>query len=95
MDKMEPRWLTRRAKSFVVIEGELYRRSHIEILQRCIPIEQGKQLLSDIHGGVCGHHTAPRILVGNVFQQGFYWPTAVADTKQIVRTYEGCQYYAW
>jgi len=29
-----------------------------------------------------------------VFRQGFYWPIAVADTEQIVRTYEGCQYYA-
>ena len=50
--------------------------------------------MSDIHGGVCGHHAAPRTLVGNAFRQGFYWPTAVADAKQIVRTYEGCQYYA-
>ena len=38
-DKTEARWLARRAKSFVLIEGELYRRSHTGILQRCIPIE--------------------------------------------------------
>ena len=67
-DKMKARQLTRRTKSFVIIEGELYRRSHTGILQRCIPIEQGKQLLSDIYGGVCGHHVASRILVGNTFQ---------------------------
>ena len=84
----------RRAKSFVLIEGELYRRSHIRILQRCIPIEQGKWLLSDIHSGVCGHHAVPRTLVRNVFWQGFYWLTVLADAEHIVRTYEGCQYYA-
>ena len=28
-----------------------------------------------------------------MFRQGFYWPTAVADAEQIVRNYEGCQYY--
>ena len=94
-DKTEARWLARRAKSFVLVEGELYKRSHTGILQLYIPIEQGKHLLSDIHGGVCGHHATPRTLVGNAFQQGFYWPTAVADAEQIVRTYEGCQYYAW
>ena len=66
-DKMEAQWLAHHAKSFVLIEGEIYRQSHIGILQRCIPIEQGKQLLSDIHGGVCGHHAAPRTLVGNAF----------------------------
>ena len=31
-DKMEARRLARRAKSFVLVEGELYRRSHTEIL---------------------------------------------------------------
>ena len=39
MDKTEARWLAHHAKSFVVIEGELYRRSHTRILQRCIPVE--------------------------------------------------------
>ena len=67
MDKTESRPLTCRAKSFVIIEGELYRRSHTGILQHCIPIEQGKQLLSDIHSGVCGNHATPRTLFGNVF----------------------------
>ena len=77
------------------MENELYKRGHTEILQRCIPFEQGKHLLSDIHGGVCGHQDAPRTLVGNAFRQGFYWPTVVADAEQIMRTCKGCQYYTW
>ena len=72
MDKTEARWLTCRAKSFVLMEGELYKWSHTKTLERYISIEQGKRLLSDIHGGVCGHHTMPRTLVGNTFRQGFY-----------------------
>ena len=71
-NKLEARRLTRRAKSFAIVEGELYRQSHTRILQCYIPIEQGKQLLSDIHGRVCGHHVAPRTLVENMFRQGFY-----------------------
>jgi hypothetical protein len=51
---------------------------------------QGRELLRDIHKGVCGHHAAPRTVVGNAFRQGFYWPTAVADASEIVRTCEGC-----
>ena len=66
-DKTEAQRLARRAKSFVLVEGELYKRSHTGIMQLCIPIEQGKLLLSDIHGGVCGHHATPRTLVGNAF----------------------------
>jgi transposase InsO family protein len=33
-------------------------------------------------------------LVGNAFRQGFYWPTAEADATRIVRTCQGCQFYA-
>jgi hypothetical protein len=43
---------------------------------------------------VCSHHAAPRTLLGNAFCQGFYWPIAVADASEVVRTSEGCQFYA-
>jgi hypothetical protein len=72
---------------------ELYHRSPSGILQRCISIAEGQELLREIHSGACGHHAAPRSLVGNAFRQGFYWPTAVADATRIVRTCEGYQFY--
>jgi len=93
-DRTEARRIACRAKSFTVIDHELYKRSTSGILQWCIPSEQGKALLEDIHVGACGHHAAPRTLVGNAFRQGFYWPTAVADATSVVRTCEGCQFYA-
>lgn len=49
--------------------------------------------MKDIRARLCGHHTTPRTLIGDAFRQRFYWPTTVADTEQIVRTCEGCQYY--
>jgi transposase InsO family protein len=73
---------------------ELYHHSPSGILQRCISITEGQELLQEIHSGACGHHAAPRALVGNAFRQGFYWPTVVADATRIVRTYQGCQFYA-
>jgi hypothetical protein len=96
LDRAEARRLARRAKSFVLLgDGkELYHRSPSGILQRCISIAEGQELLQEIHSGACGHHAAPRALVGNAFRQGFYWPTAVAYTTRIVRTCEGCQFCA-
>jgi hypothetical protein len=82
------------AKSFALVDGELYKRAASGILQRCVPIPEGRERLRDIHAGICGHHAAPRTLVGNAFRQGFYWPTAVADASEIMRTCEGCQFYA-
>jgi hypothetical protein len=91
LDRAEARRLARRAKSFVLLgdEKELYHRSPSGILQLCISITEGHELLQEIHSGACGHHAAPRALVGNAFRQGFYWPTAVADATRIVRTRQG------
>jgi hypothetical protein len=96
LDRAEARRLARRAKSFVLLgdEKELYHRSPSGILQRCISIAEGQELLQEIHSGACGHHAAPRALVGNAFRQGFYCPTAAADVTRIVRTCQGCQFYA-
>jgi ribonuclease HI len=96
LDKAEARRLARRAKSFVLLgdEKELYHRNPSGILQRCISVAQGQELLQEIHSGACGHHATPRTLIGNAFRQGFYWPTAVADATRIVRSYRGCQFYA-
>jgi ribonuclease HI len=92
LDKVE----ARRAKSFVLLgdEKELYHRSPSCILQRCISVTEGQELLQEIHSGACGHHAAPQALVGNAFRQGFYWPTVVADATRIVRSCQGCQFYA-
>jgi hypothetical protein len=32
--------------------------------------------------------------VSNAFREGFYWPTAVADASEIVRTCKGFHFYA-
>jgi hypothetical protein len=60
------------AKSFAPVDDELYKHAASGILQRCVPIPEGRELLRDIHVGICGHHTVPRTLVGNAFRQGFY-----------------------
>jgi hypothetical protein len=93
-DRADARRIARMAKSFTLIDGELYKRVVSCVLQWCIPIPQGRELIRDIHADVCGHQAAPRTLVGNAFRQGFYWPTAVADASDVIRTCEGCQFYA-
>jgi ribonuclease HI len=96
LDKAEARRLAWRAKSFVLLgdEKEIYHRSPSGILQRCISVVEGQELLQEIHSGACDHHAAPRALVENAFRQGFSWPTAVADATRIVRSCQGCQFYA-
>jgi ribonuclease HI len=71
-DQTEARHIARRAKAFVIIDGELYKRGVAGILMWCVPRDQGRELLQEIHNGTCGHHAGPRTLVGKAFRQGFY-----------------------
>jgi hypothetical protein len=59
----------------------------------CILEDQCHELLQEIHVSAYGHHAGPRKLVGKAFRQSFYWPTVVANSKDIVWHYEGCQFY--
>jgi hypothetical protein len=67
-DQTEARRIASRAKAFVLIDGELYKRGTASILMRCIPRDQGRELLQEMHAGTCGHHAGPRTLVGKAFR---------------------------
>nr|CAE05102.2 OSJNBa0009K15.22 [Oryza sativa Japonica Group] len=82
------------SKRYVLVEGTLYRRAANGVLLKCIPREQGVELLADIHEGECGAHSASRTLVGKAFRQGFYWPMALNDAVDLVRRCRACQFHA-
>lgn len=88
------RRIQRRAKAYTIINGELYKRSVTNVLQRCVEPEEGQEILRDIHQGECGHHACSRTLVGKAFRHGFYWPSALQEAEDIVRKCNGCQRYA-
>ena len=77
-DQNEARCIVRCSKAYKVHEGELYKKSPIGVLQRCISEEEGRQLLAEIHSKLGGHHAAARALVSKAFRTGFYWPKARA-----------------
>jgi hypothetical protein len=78
-DKNLAEQLVRRAKSYVLVGDNLYRRGASSgVLMKCVPQEKGKGILEEIHKGVCGNHVSPRTLVRKAFRRAFYWPTALA-----------------
>nr|ABG66296.1 retrotransposon protein, putative, Ty3-gypsy subclass [Oryza sativa Japonica Group] len=93
-DKNEAERISRRSRLYIIHEAELYKKSPSGILQRCVSLEEGRQLLKDIHSGICGNHAAARTIVGKAYWQGFFWPTTVSEADKIERTCEGCQFFA-
>ena len=60
---------------------------------KCVTLEEGKDILREIHEGVCGNHAASRTLVGKAYRLGFFWPTAISDAEDLVRRCPGCQFF--
>jgi hypothetical protein len=84
-----------RAKSYVLVGDKLYRRgATFGVLMKCVPREEGNDILEEIHKDVCGNHTSSRTLVSKAFRWAFYWPTALGDAEELVRRCQGCQYFA-
>jgi transposase InsO family protein len=86
--------IARLAKRYMLVEGDLYRCGANGVLMRCITREEDCELLVEVHGGECGNHASSRMLVGKVFRHGFYWPTALQDAVELVKTCKACQFHA-
>jgi hypothetical protein len=93
-DHVSAERIVRLAKRYAVVEGDLYRRGANGIHMRCITQEEGHELLTEIHGGECESHSSSRTLVGKAFRHGFYWPTALQDAAEMVKSCKACQFHA-
>jgi hypothetical protein len=94
-DKNLAEQLIRRAKSYVLVRDNLYRQcASSRVLMKCVPRQEGKDILEEIHKGVCGNHASSRTLVSMAFRRAFYWPTSLGDVEELVRRCQGCQYFA-
>ena len=82
--------IIRQSKGFVLVGENLYKHSASSILMKCVTLEEGKDILREIHEGVCGNHDASRILVDKAYRSGFFWPIVVSDAEDLVRRCPGC-----
>lgn len=69
--------VARRSNMYQFVDDVLYRKRLNDVKLKCIPQEDGLELLAEIHGGICGSHIGSRALAGKVFRQGFFWPTVL------------------
>jgi ribonuclease HI len=69
MDKNLAEKLIHRAKSYILVGDKLYRWGATSgVLMKCVPREEGKDILEEIHKGICGNHTSSRTLVSKAFR---------------------------
>jgi hypothetical protein len=83
-----------RAKGYILKDNNLFKLGVCALLPKCMTQEQGIEFIKEIHSGLCGSHIAARALAGKAFRKGFYWPMAIRDIEQIVKTCKAYQFVA-
>jgi hypothetical protein len=92
-DNAEVERIVRKSRMCHLIDGVLYQQGTNGMMMKCIPREEGIQLLEDIHKGVCGSHLSWCSIVEKAFRHGFYWPAVKDDTMDVVKKCKECQFF--
>ena len=90
-DPHERTRLKRRACSFTLVEGILYKRGFITPLIKCLGPNETQEVLADVHDGICGQHLGAKALLKKVLRAGYYWPSMLKDTQDYVNLCDKCQ----
>ena len=87
--------LARRAANYIVIGSGLLRHSATSgSLSKCISQQDGIRLLNEIHSSICANHAGASTLVGKAFRSGFNWPTALDNSRELIRRCPRCQFFS-
>nr|XP_025678020.1 uncharacterized protein LOC112777850 [Arachis hypogaea] len=93
-DPKEEKRIKREAANYTIIVGQLYKRGFSQPLLKCIEPENMEYILREIHEGCCGHHVGGKTLAQKVIRAGYFWPTVIRDSIQIVKNCDKCQRHA-
>lgn len=69
----------KRALSYERIDGRLYKRLFGGPLLRCLLPDQAREVMDEVHNGICSTHQGANTLSKKIIIQGYYWPSMVAD----------------
>ncbi|KAK2410233.1 hypothetical protein QL285_045607 [Trifolium repens] len=93
-DEKEAAAVKRRAYSYVLLDGTLYRRGFSIPLLKCIEEDKVDYILREIHEGINSQHLGGRSLARKALRAGYYWPTMQQDSKEHVKKCDKCQRHA-
>ncbi|XP_022018984.1 uncharacterized protein LOC110919012 [Helianthus annuus] len=90
-NKAEARKIQNKALQYEMNGGILYRKSFLGPLLRCVDPQDANYLIREIHEGICGIHSGPRMVVAKIMRSGYYWPGMHVDALKEIRKCDSCQ----
>ncbi|KAA3473594.1 RNA-directed DNA polymerase (Reverse transcriptase), Ribonuclease H [Gossypium australe] len=86
------KWTLRRLASDYVLDGDiLYKKRKDQILLRCVDAVEAKQILEEVHEGVCGTHANGFTMARQIMRFGYYWSTMESDCINYAKRCHKCQ----
>ena len=78
-------------KYYFCEEPLLFHLGYDQIIRRCIPEEEQRDILAMCHSSTCRGHFAARKTADKILQSGFYWPTIFKDAHRFYTECLQCQ----
>ncbi|KAL4379739.1 hypothetical protein GQ457_02G022960 [Hibiscus cannabinus] len=79
------------AKIFYWDEPYLFKQCADQVLRRCVPEEEQKDIMYHYHAAACGGHFGGNRTAAKILQSGFYWPTLFKDAHAFAKACDRCQ----
>ncbi|XP_019153548.1 PREDICTED: uncharacterized protein LOC109150025 [Ipomoea nil] len=84
----------RKAPSFQIIDGQLYKQSFGGPLLKCLLRPEAEKIMDEAHRGICAAHQGDHTLARKLVVQGYYWPTMMRDCIEWMSRCGVCQAFA-
>ena len=69
-DESKDREIKKKARYFVIVGEELYKRSFLQPLLKCVRPREADYVLSEVHEGICGSHIGLEPSAKKLFGKG-------------------------
>ncbi|KAG8497186.1 hypothetical protein CXB51_008441 [Gossypium anomalum] len=89
----DKRTLRRLAYEYVLDGDILYKRKKDQVLLRCVDVMEARQILEEVHEGVCGTHANGFTMARQIMRFGYYWSTIEGDCISYAKKCHKCQIY--
>ncbi|XP_021985818.1 uncharacterized protein LOC110882015 [Helianthus annuus] len=93
-DKAQARKLKVKALQYQIHDGQLYRKTFLGPLLKCLTPEEASYVIREIHWGICGIHAGPRMVIAKVMNAGYFWPGMHQSAVDELQSCEDCQRHA-
>ncbi|XP_022040367.1 uncharacterized protein LOC110942913 [Helianthus annuus] len=93
-EKGQARKLKLKALQYQIHNGKLYRKTFLGPPLKCLTPEEASYVIREIHWGICGIHSGPRMVVAKALNAGYFWPGMHQSTVSELQSCEDCQRHA-